>query len=290
MYDVLCAHPGVFLPFRKELSFFSAKFEKGEVWYRSFFSEATDSQICGDFSPDYFLHPAAIGRIQALAPDARIILAVREPASWAVSFHRHIATFELRVPRFAEFLERHPVPDMRIFRGASSQQTFSIRDSLVQRTLEEYRRAFGARLLVYSFDYFKARPLAVVQSIERFLGLPPKLNQSALPDGVINSNQRTNIRFLSYLLSRDIVAAVTGRIFPRRFIQGLRKTFDRVSSRPARRATDPSHDIDFKTAQSILAADRDYVASLFAQYPIQLGTGEAFLWDDPHTEKGRCSS
>ena len=94
----------------------------------------------------------------------------------------------------------------------------------------------------------------------------------------------------SSLEHRDIVAAVTGRIFPRRFIQGLRKTFDRVSSRPARRATDPSHDIDFKTAQSILAADRDYVASLFAQYPIQLGTGEAFLWDDPHTEKGRCSS
>jgi len=279
IYQALQAHPNVFLPFRKELSFFTINRDRGDAWYRAFFQPARADQACGDISPDYFLHPAAAQRIHTFSPGAKVILAVRDPAAWAVSFHRHIATFEWRVPPFPVFLQRHPVPDNRLthLRGRKERAVFAISDSLIERTVEEYRRTFDANLLVYSFDFFRSSPLTVMRAIERFLDLPPTLVESQLPAAAINSSRRRNSRLLSYLLSREEFITAIDHVLPRAFLRAARGKFDRfASSSPQPHPVDPDCQQDLALARTRLAADCRYVETLLARAPIQLGNGQPF--------------
>lgn len=277
IYQALQNHTGVYLTYRKELGYFSTHREKGESWYRSLFDSARSDQICGDISPDYFLHADAPIRIAQFNPRPKVIIAVRDPASWAVSYHRHIATFERRVPPFAAFLERHPVPDNRLvrLRGSSWQPTFSIVDSLVSRQLDGFRRQFGADLLLYSFDLFRTAPVKVMQAIEGFLGLTPMLDASNLPPDAINASRRPNARILTYLLSREELISTVDRIVPRELLRSVRNRFDRIAAVPSSAPVvdDPSYASDLAMARERLESDRRYVTDLFRNHQIQLGNG-----------------
>ena len=276
LYEALRAHPSVFLPYRKELSYFSGKHGKGESWYRAFFAGAAPGQVCADISPDYFMHPDAVGRLLAFAPRPRIALAIREPASWAVSYHRHLSTFEWRVPAFEAFLTRHAVPDNRILRTGGVGATFAIRDSLVSRTIERFRAAFGGDLLLYSFAHFRREPIAVLGALERFLGIPASLTAAQLPPDIINASGRRNIRLLSYLVSREELVTAAGAVLPRRLLRAVRSRFDRASSPSRAPRADPAHAADMRLATELLAADIRYCDSLFRTSPVQLGDGRAF--------------
>ena len=82
-------HPQVYLPPRKELHYFSLNFSKGEAWYRQQFAEAQPDQSCGEITPYYVFHPQAPARIQALLPQARLILLLRDPVERALSQVAH---------------------------------------------------------------------------------------------------------------------------------------------------------------------------------------------------------
>ena len=278
IYNALASHPSFYLPFRKELSYFSTKFSKGRDWYRSFFRDAAPNQVCADISPDYFLNPDAVARIASFSPKPKIILAVRDPASWAVSFHRHLGTFQWGVPPFEQFLDSHPLPDSRISFPWTTRKAdrFSIRGLLVQRTVEDYRRVFGENLLVYSFDCFREDPLAVLRAIEAFLGLPHVFDSGSIPPGAINSSRRKNIKLLSYIFSRDELVTAAGHVLPRSFLRRARTGLNRFSIPGRRAAFDPEYKSDLALAHSLLSADVQYVESLFAVSPIMTGDGRVF--------------
>jgi hypothetical protein len=278
MYEALKAHPSIFLPFRKELSYFSSKYEKGESWYMDFFAEARPGQVCADISPDYFVHSEAVDRIQRFKPRPKVALAIREPASWALSYHRHLATFEWRVPGFEQFITRHRIPDNRILRlgGRGAGDTFAIRESFVRTTVERFRAAFGSDLLIYSFDAFRKQPFAVIRALERFLGLPASIDPSQMPPNLINAGGRRNIRILSYLVSREEIVTAAGAVLPRRLLRSVRSRFDRISAPSASPVADPNHGRDLQLAKTVLADDIQYYERLFSSSPIQLGDGQAF--------------
>jgi len=278
VYDALTHHPAVFLPFRKEVGYFSTRHHRGEAWYRAFFAGAAPGRICGDISPDCFLHPDGVKRLQVFQPAPHIILAVREPASWAVSFHRHLATFEWRVPPFAGFLTRHRIPDTGGFGFGHrrAQPEFSIAASLIERTVEQYRAAFGTRLLLYSFAHYARDPVGVLRAIETFLGLPPWFADRAEWHVPINSRRRRHLKLVTFLLSREVVVAAAGSLLPGPLLQRLRLGRDRRAARQASGAVDPAEASDLELARRQLAGDARYVEQLFAAAPIQLGDGTAF--------------
>ncbi len=82
-------HPGAFLPAAKELHYFSLHYALGEDWYREQFVEAGAQQRCGEITPYYLFHPAAAARIQALLPQARLIVLLRDPVERALSQYFH---------------------------------------------------------------------------------------------------------------------------------------------------------------------------------------------------------
>jgi hypothetical protein len=278
VYDAMVAHPSIFLPYRKEISFFSSNFSRGESWYNSFFKGSLPGQICADISPDYFLHPESAARILRGGGTQKVILAIRDPASWSVSFHRHLRTFQWNVPTFPEFLDSHQLPNNHILAFCHRDPTakFSISSSFIQRRIELYRSLFGCNLLLYSFEIFKAQPLRVLQAIERFLGLKQAFKPWNLPRGAINSSQRRNIKLLSYLFSREELIAAARRLIPPVWLQLIRMRFDHLSIPRGVKKLDLDYVSDVTFARTRLAGDEEFVGSLFAAGPIQLGDGQPF--------------
>ena len=68
LYETLRRHPGIFLPERKELDFFSESWEKGYPFYAAYFAEAGEHQLTGDISPVYAEHPEVPERLAATSP------------------------------------------------------------------------------------------------------------------------------------------------------------------------------------------------------------------------------
>lgn len=100
LYLMLRAHPQIFMPVPKEPRFFAP-----ELWsrfrrpgenrlpdtlegYLALFSPAREDQLVGEASPTYLRSREAAARIAEVAPDARMIAILREPAAFLRSFHQ----------------------------------------------------------------------------------------------------------------------------------------------------------------------------------------------------------
>src|SRR5438132_1736282 len=107
LYEMLRAHPQVFMSTVKEPQFFArrpapadpraargaARFELTGLGdesledYKSLFADARADQLVGDASAFYLWSDVAAARIAAAQPGARIIAILREPASFLHSLH-----------------------------------------------------------------------------------------------------------------------------------------------------------------------------------------------------------
>ena len=89
LHCLLEQHPHVFLPPVKEVHYFSLNFSAGDSWYRSQFRAARPEQRCGEITPYYLFHPYAPARVQALLPQVRLIVLLRDPVERVLSQYFH---------------------------------------------------------------------------------------------------------------------------------------------------------------------------------------------------------
>src|SRR4029077_4882927 len=100
LWEMLRRHPQVFMPRVKERRYFASDlrspFQVGAPavrrrhtldGYLALFTGAAPEQLIGECSPQYLRSHVAARRIAELAPGARIIAILREPASFLRSFH-----------------------------------------------------------------------------------------------------------------------------------------------------------------------------------------------------------
>ena len=99
LYEMLRRHPEVYLPDFKEIWFLSPELLSAAVGrasnrrpetleeYQSLFDAAGPEQRIGEATPSYLISHDAAARIAELAPDARIIAILRDPATFLNSFH-----------------------------------------------------------------------------------------------------------------------------------------------------------------------------------------------------------
>src|SRR5580704_2112193 len=100
LYEMLRQHPRLYLPVFKETQFLSRGPRRAGVPqkrvprrprtledYLSLFGDAGPRQLAGDGSTEYLRTPATARRIAALCPNARIIMAFREPVGFLRSLH-----------------------------------------------------------------------------------------------------------------------------------------------------------------------------------------------------------
>ncbi|MEA2558145.1 MAG: hypothetical protein QOG88_1683 [Actinomycetota bacterium] len=118
VFHELRRHPAVGNPLRKEIHFFDVNHARGERWYRSHFPSTEEmagkgARITGEASPSYLFHPDVPGRVQAMLPDARFIVLLRDPvirawSQWSLAraLHREPLSFEDAVENEPERLIR----------------------------------------------------------------------------------------------------------------------------------------------------------------------------------------
>jgi len=94
LYELLQGHPRIFMPERKEPYFFTpGRRRKVETLdeYLALFAPAGPEHIrIGEGSTDTIYTPGALEAVRAFAPDAKIIVMLREPVSLARSLHAYL--------------------------------------------------------------------------------------------------------------------------------------------------------------------------------------------------------
>jgi hypothetical protein len=89
LFNYLGQHPQIFTPKWKEPGYFSAlRPLKSPAQYACLFEEAEESQIVGEASGAYLTSPDSAARIAQVAPQAKIIIMLRNPAERAFSLYR----------------------------------------------------------------------------------------------------------------------------------------------------------------------------------------------------------
>jgi hypothetical protein len=223
----------------------------------------------------YFLDPLAVDRILAYDPDMKVILGVRDPVGYAISQYNQIEAFGFEVPPVEEMVKGYtwqlaPKVSLRL----------DLRGQFLSRRIEELREKFGDNLLLYDFRRFQKSPLALMQVIERFVGIPRYFDENNVVNVAINASARRNIKFLNALLRRQEVLDVIYAILPRAVTRTARTMFDRLSAneRSTEPASRPSDD-QIAALNAFFAEDSRFVNDLFAGAPMQLGSGRRI--DEP---------
>ncbi len=273
LYYQLQKHPQIFAPVRKEVNYFGVYYSEGIEWYKDLYQGMADGQIGMDASPAYFMDIQTIKKMLSYDADIKVILGVRDPAEWAISFFKQVNTHGYKTNGFQVFLENH---EWRV----ASEKTMSIDflEDRVPSTIEAFKNGFGKNLLLYSFDAFNKNPFTVLKSIEHFLDLDNYFSPTNTENVKINASERTNIKFLTKLLSNETLINLIIKVLPNSLTNKLRNWYLKFSQpkNKAKESKNLEKEAQLELAQQLMKNQREYVNQLFNEAPIILGNSQSF--------------
>lgn len=162
LYEVLAAHPQVFVPTVKDLYFFDRYYDKGLEWYAAHFAGvdhgAGGAHAVGELSHDYLYDAKAAARIAADLDAPKLITILRQPMDRTLSEFRFLQRSGLVGEDFAEALQARP-EDMR-------------GKSLYGAALAPYWAAFDpAQIATFVYDDLVTDAGAFANAVYEFLGV-----------------------------------------------------------------------------------------------------------------------
>jgi len=181
-------HPATWLPPAvKEVEFFNRHYDRGREWYERQFRGA-DGRACGEVSPQYLFDGRVAGRVRDLVPDARLIVAVRNPVQRAYSQYKHWVQETAYRGSFEDFLREHP--------GAVERGRYL---SLLRPYLDHFPRD---QILVIVFEDLVSRPADTMEAVYRFIGVDPG-HRPARADQAVNVSASPRFH-RSYVASKRV--------------------------------------------------------------------------------------
>jgi Sulfotransferase family len=215
LYRMLRRQPQIFMPDVKEPCFFvpeiagtvssSEKHPDTLDGYLALFAGARSDQLIGEATPSYLWSRSAAANIASVAPGARIIAILREPASFLRSLHLQYVRTHVEGEhdlRRAIALEQRRRRGEAIPRNSSRPEwlLYSEHVAYVEQ-LRRYRAVFPAeQILVLIYDDFRADNVGTIRRLLRFLEL-----DDAAPIDLIEWNPSVRIRYpRAYALVRSL--------------------------------------------------------------------------------------
>jgi hypothetical protein len=210
LFDYLARHPQVVPAYRKEVHFHDLHYSRGVGWYRAHFPLArqmSEGDITGEATPNYLVHPDAPRRLNAVTPDARLIVMLRDPterahSAWRLrsSEGRETETFEEAVTRE----QQNPDPVITDYhedpKGVGDAIRFLyLAKSRYAEQFERWLEFFPVEqfLVITSEDLF-GQPNLILSELSKFLEIDlwepdsfPVLNQ--IPTGSIDPGLRREL-------------------------------------------------------------------------------------------------
>jgi hypothetical protein len=197
LYEMLRRHPQIYMPELKEPKFFAsdlpARLEPPTTRalpatveeYLSLFDGARADQRMGEASPSYLRSHAAAGMIAEVAPDARIIAILREPASFLRSLHLQMVQSHVETERDLG----RAIADEQVDRQGRVTRRYSEHVRYVEQ-LSRYHAVFPPeQVLVLIYDDFRSDNDATVRRVLRFLDV-----DQSVPIDLRESNPTVRVR------------------------------------------------------------------------------------------------
>ena len=195
LYEGLRRHPQIFMPFHKEPLYFGDDLTRRygrytEADYLHLFDAAKPGQRVGEASTWYLYSVSAAREIRDFAPEARIMVVLRNPVDVMYAQHNQLIFNVIEdIPDFAAALAAEP--DRRAGRrlppGPINVENLFYRHSVrFAEQIERYFDAFGRdRVHVMLYDDLRRDGATVVRGALEFLGVdpsraaaPPRANES----------------------------------------------------------------------------------------------------------------
>jgi hypothetical protein len=204
LYMMLRRHPQIFMPSLKEPQFFAPEMRADPRFarelpatleeYLALFADAKPEQRVGEATPSYLRSPTAAAQIAALAPGARIVAVLREPASFLRSLHLQFVQTMIETEtdlRRALALEEARREGRELPRGARAAEPFMYSQHV--RYVEQLKRFHAAfprdQVLVLIYDDFRADNERSARQIMRFLEV-----DDSLPIAPVEANPTVRVR------------------------------------------------------------------------------------------------
>ena len=191
LFKYLVQHPRVGRPLRKEVEYFTVRFDRGPAWYRAHFplrARRAVARLAGrdlrtfEATPDYLFFPGAAARAAELLPEARLVALVRDPVERAWSHYRHVVRLGREPLGFDEAIEAEPerlageveraLADPAYPARSLRLHSYAARGRYAEHLAPWIERYGRQRLLVVRAEDLFADPEATYREILRFLGLP----------------------------------------------------------------------------------------------------------------------
>jgi hypothetical protein len=183
LYEYLSGHPDIQPARTDEVHYFSLFFDRGRRWFQSQFPALAPGQMTGEASPYYVFHPLAAERLHAVAPDAKLIVLLRNPVDRAFSHYQlevrqgnEPLSFEDAIAaestRLAGEVER--IRDDDTYASFAHQHYSYLARGRYVEQLRRWLTLFPReQLLVLKSEDFYRDPGAGYQRVTDFLGLRP---------------------------------------------------------------------------------------------------------------------
>jgi hypothetical protein len=268
LYHNLQRHPAIHVPFRKEVNYFNVNYDLGESWYRSLYKDAKPDQYWADVSPPCFLTPEADERILKFNPDTKIIISVRDPIDWSLSFYAQFKSFNYKMGSFQDYVNGYS------YKTAGKSIQIEPQNDFVPKRLQQLQSRFGRNMLIYPQRMLKKNPVLMFNTIEDFLGIPRHINKENFDNRKINDSGRRNIVWLSNILNNEKVINQIYKL-PRGVIVSLRKNFDSLSTNAEAPPYQHSPE-DIALSKKLFSGQQEWVDALFKEHQFILGDGTPF--------------
>ena len=269
LFHILGQHPRVFRPFRKEVGYFLFNQHRPERWYLDAYAGAEPGQRCIDVTPEYFFSAEAVRRIAAFGSGVRVVIGLRDPASFALSLHAEYAK-RYRMPPIEAFVERHA------YRRGSARIEFSLASGAIREMADRYARGIPGGVLFYDFAAFQKDPLAVLAAIETFIGVEPYFTPGTFQNVHMNDRARPSNRVISRVLSAEPLIDAVSRLLPARTMRAIARRVYRGTgaARTSSAAGRPEQPVP-EWLRETLREDERFVTQLFAGRAVHVADGSS---------------
>lgn len=174
LFHLLSYHDQAYVTPAKDLYFFDRFYHKGLDWYARQFEGGAPYRIVAEVSHDYLYGRRAAERLQALLPQAKLMVCLREPCERTFSAYLHLVKGGRFSGTFEAALDRHPglIERSRYGKYVSMYLDHFPRDQIIWAAFDDLQhdsQTFADRLLA-QLDLPPIR-------------LPPTLRQNVLPAG-----------------------------------------------------------------------------------------------------------
>lgn len=207
--------------------------EEAEGWYEELFARAGDAPVRLEGTPGYFAHPDVAERVRDVAPEARVIVSLRDPVERAFS--------EYLMNRREGVWER-PLAEMvedELDAGPENRPSGLLWTGFYATHLDRWRETLGEdRVLVVLLEDLKEDPQATLERVAGFLGVDPAPMREVDTDTQHNPYREPRNPLAAWLLDSTAVRRAARALVPEplRIVLGERV----LSTQPDKPEMDPA--------------------------------------------------